>query len=197
MSKKIIIFIFIILAVSGVLFIQIQSSAPRTSMLAPISLSPTPTLPDQSILSFSPDSFYLKPGQASEAAILINSQGRPPSLAQLEIAYDPEVLTQVDLTPGAFFPNPQILLNTNDEETGRLSYVLTTPSNETPRLQNGIVAKLKFTVSKTTAKSDTSIYFLPKTQILSGNLNIPAQISASLKIYITNPIPASPSSLLK
>ncbi len=202
------------MAVSAVLFMQIKASNPRSSTIAPILLSPTPALPDQSSLSFSPESLYLKLGQASEAAIQINSQGRFPTLIQLEIGYDPQVITQTELTPDTFFANPQILLNNNDEQTGRLSYALSLPPDETVHLEGGRlqrseshdsfqvgmgkVAKLKFTVKKNTSAKESLLNFLPKTEMLSQNTNIPLEISNGLKIYITNPTPtASPSSFLR
>ncbi len=200
MSKKIIVLLlFLICAVT--IYIIKNPKKPNT-LSSPITLpysSSTPTFPTESSLSFIPDTIYTLAGQKNEVNIRINSQGKYATGAQLELAYDPTILTDITLTPGTLFPNPNILLNNNDEKSGRISYALSLNSNDKPRNFSGTTAIIKFKVRENTLENQTTIYFLPKTTIISQSGNIPLKIAYGLKILInTEPsITASQSPSLK
>jgi hypothetical protein len=159
---------------------------------------PTPSPFIESSISFSPDTINTNSGKSNEALIEINTQGKYPTLIQLELAYDPSVISEVSLIPGTLFTSPIILLNNIDKKTGRISYALSVPDGETSKQLLGTVAKLIFTINKNAIQNQTSFYFLPKTAIHATDTNIPLKIAYGLKIII-NPLSqtASKSSFLR
>lgn len=84
---------------------------------------------------------------------------------QLEIAYDPKVLTNVDVKPGTFFTTPTILLKKVDLINGRITYVLGIGLGQTAVTGNGTVATVSFTRLATTAATKSPINFEPKTAV--------------------------------
>ena len=81
---------------------------------------------------------------------------------QLEIKYNPDLLTNVDIYPGDFFQNPKILLERIDTEEGIISYALGTEAGGVSG--EGIVAVVSFS-EKTIARGETSLEFLSKTAV--------------------------------
>ena len=153
-----------------------------------LALTLTPII--ESTLNFSPDTINANIGAENEVEIKIASQNEYPTLIQLELAYDPTIITGVELTPGTLFQNPVVLLNNNDEKTGRISYAIGLPDNQTPQLLSGTVATLKFTAINNPTLNQTSIYFLPKTSIHSQDSDIPLKIAYGLKINLNSITPA-------
>lgn len=94
--------------------------------------------------------------------VIINTGQNNVTSVQLELVYDPLVLTKVDITPGAFFINPKIALKNIDEKTGRITFALSS-SDSQGALGQGILAKISFTTLKKNVS--TTIDFLPKTQV--------------------------------
>ena len=88
---------------------------------------------------------------------------------QLELQFDPKVLTNVVVTPGSFFKNPVILLNQIDAKTGRISYAFGINPTDQAVMGQGIIATLTFG-TKTTALEQTQILFLPKTLVTAENI---------------------------
>jgi len=187
MSKKLILLLLLLTLALIIYIVKIPPKPATISSPIPlISLSPTPTLPAESSLSFIPDTIYTPAGQNGKASIQLNSQSTYPTGAQLELAYDPAILTEITLTPGTLFPKSTVLLNNNDEATGRISYALSLDKNEKPQNFSGTTAIVKFKVRKNIIQNQTAIYFLPKTAIIAKDGNIPLKIAYGLKI-ITNP----------
>lgn len=84
-----------------------------------------------------------------------------PTIIQLEIAYDPNALSQVSITPGTYFDAPQVLLNNINTHTGRISYALSGKEiNET-----GSIATISVTKNPAFPDVETSLSFLPKSMI--------------------------------
>lgn len=89
---------------------------------------------------------------------------------QLELQYDPLILTNVAVTPGSFFTNPDILLNQIDTKTGRISYAFGVGLVNPSISGNGTIANLTFSV-KAGAPQKTAIIFLPKTLVNAEGIN--------------------------
>lgn len=197
MSQKLILLLLLLTFTITIYIIKIPKKPTTLSSPIPlISLSPTPTLPAESSLSFIPDTIYTPAGQNGEASIRLNSQSIYPTGAQLELAYDPAILTEITLTPGTLFPKSTVLLNNNDEATGRVSYAISLDKNQKPQNFSGTAAILKFKIKENIIQNQTAIYFLPKTAIIAKDGNIPLKIAYGLKIII-NPSTASASPILK
>ncbi len=198
MSKKLILLLLLLTLAIAIYLVRIPQKPTIISSPIPlISFSPTPTLPAESSLSFIPDTIYTPAGQKGEARIQLNSQTEYPLGAQLELAYDPAILTEITLTPGALFPKSTVLLNNNDEATGRISYAISLDKNEKPQNFSGTTTILKFKIKKNIIPNQTAIYFLPKTAIITKDGNIPLKIAYGLKIIINPSKTASSSPTLK
>lgn len=198
MSKKLILLLLLLTFAIVIYLVRIPQKPTIISSPAPlISLSPTPTLPAESSLSFIPDTIYTPAGQNDETRIQLNSQTKYPLDAQLELAYDPAILTEITLTPETLFPKSTVLLNNNDEATGRISYAISLDKNEKPQNFYGTAAILKFKIKENIIQNQTTIYFLPKTAIIAKDGNIPLKIAYGLKIIINPSTAASTSPALR
>ena len=91
----------------------------------------------------------------------ITTGGNKVTAVQLEIKYNPDLLTNVDIFPGDFFQNPAVLLERIDAEEGIISYALGSDGGVSAE---GIVAILSFE-EKTFARGETSLDFLSKTAV--------------------------------
>lgn len=134
-------------------------------------MTPTPTPAADTKLYFSPDTLVITNPASVEATIKVDTGYNKINAVQLEIGYDPKVFSQVALSPGDFFPTPQILLNLNDKKNGRLSYNLTLPK-QTPYIKGeGSLAIL--TLNKNiqyNESSQSAITILPKSMITSSDV---------------------------
>lgn len=102
--------------------------------------------------------------------ITIATKKNKVTAVQLEMSYDPQVLTRVSLNPGTFFSKPVILLNKIDENNGRISYAIGASPNTSGIEGEGIVAKLTFQ-AKSQLRQVSQISFLPKTLVTAGGSN--------------------------
>jgi hypothetical protein len=119
-----------------------------------------------SLLNFSPAKLMVTPGVRSSINVTIGSDGEYPTSIQLELSYNPSALADMEIQPGKFLPNPQILLNQINPATGRISYALTLPTGQKPINKSGTVAILSFTPL---TNLPTKISFLPKTTVHAFN----------------------------
>ena len=88
---------------------------------------------------------------------------------QLELTYDPKVLTNVQIKPGDFIQSPAILLKKVDQANGRISLHLAVKSQKDLVGQEGTVATITFN-EVLDAKGSTILDFLPKTQAWSQDV---------------------------
>ena len=89
---------------------------------------------------------------------------------QLELQYDPNILTDIEVVPGPFFANPQILLDQIDIKAGRISYALGLGQNEKATTGSGTVANITFSV-KSKLPEKTAMIFLPKTLVTADGIS--------------------------
>ena len=102
-----------------------------------------------------------------ETDVNINSDDNKISGVQLELVFDPKILTKVDIRPGDFLKNPVIIIKKIDLANGRISYALANKPGEKGVRGMGSVAVISF--SKASAQ-ETNISFLPHTEVASpGN----------------------------
>lgn len=153
-------FFLILLLVAGVIGLLLLSVNPNTPTNEP---SPTPQIA-QTVLRME----EAATGTQSATRIVdvkIDSGNNKVTGVQLEIAYDPEILANVEIEEGTFFENPVTLLKEVNEETGRISYALAVSPGLGGVYGAGTVAVLTFTENE--ASGTARIDFLPKT-LVSG-----------------------------
>lgn len=125
-------------------------------------------------LVFSPSTLTVQPGKTASIDVALLTEGTVPDIAQLEIAYDPQILTNMQIIPGKFFLNPVILIDDINERTGRISFIIQTSTDE-PKINNkeGSIATLSFSTKPSLLRKETTLSFLPKTAIrIKGDMNI-------------------------
>lgn len=72
-------------------------------------------------LLFNPASVTKPPGELFNLELKINTD-EPIIAADLNISFDPNIIQVVKITPGSFFPAPQILIDTIDKEKGTVAF---------------------------------------------------------------------------
>lgn len=102
--------------------------------------------------------------------IRITSFKNKVTAVQLELQYDPKILTNVVVVPGPFFANPETFLNQIDVKTGRISYAFGAGLKDPGVIGKGIVANLTFSV-KAGTEEKTAIIFLPKTLVTAEGIS--------------------------
>ena len=172
MSKRTLFLIFALFLITFVLLL-VAFYQPQTSKTAPAVTAPK-KLVAQAILSFgTPVIATSSPTLIPEHSlpVEISTGGNKVTAVQLELQYDPQVLTSVTVAPGPFFgTTSDVLLNQIDAETGRISYALSVGLTAQGVTGRGIVATVTFS-SKVKTPGKTAILFLPKTLVTASGIN--------------------------
>jgi hypothetical protein len=142
----------------------------------------------QTSLSFSNPVVATPSGYSTN--VLISTGKNKVTVAQLEITYDPKVLTNVDIAPGTFFPTPTVLLKKVDAVNGRISYVLGIGLGSTPVTGKGTVATLNFSTVGGTDSAKTPINFEPKTTVNAVNYAQSVLLKSTGVLFSITPTPA-------
>jgi hypothetical protein len=186
MSKKIIaVVLILILIVSGFAFVNFvylknsnpqqilpdQKAIPSSTQNVSLALIPSPlitTAGKEAVLNLTLDGNLYDSGN---------------KLIQIELAYDPNMLYGLYITPGEYLINPQIILNNIDILTGRISYALSGVTNVSDSRSN-IVARINFTTSNYGLMREAEIKFLPKTLIKTDDKTVKISSTNNAKIVI-------------
>ncbi len=170
MSKRTLFLIFALFVITFVL-LMVAIYQPTTPKITQTSIPKEPVA--QTILSFGAPS-VATPSSASIVSyslpINISTGTNKVTAVQLEMQYDPAILTNVSIAPDSFFANPNVLLNQIDFKAGRISYAFGVGLRDQGIAGKGIVANLTFSVSGTTPQK-TAILFLPKTLVTAQGIN--------------------------
>ena len=167
MSKRTLFLIFALFIIASVLVVVVlYKPSPVNPSLPTQAITPIEPVA-QTILSFG--NITSSPSAAYSIPINIEALKNKVTAVQLEMQYDPEVLTNVEAAPGSFFKNPTILLNQIDEKTGRISYAFGVSPTDRGVMGQGLIATLRFK-AKTQAPTQTQIMFLPKTLVTAENI---------------------------
>lgn len=196
-NRTLILIISLIIITVGLLWMALKNSP----VPPPATSEPTvaPVLP-QTTISFGELSTVLSTTSAKiySLPIKITTANNKATGVQLELSYDPEVLTNVNVNAGSFFVNPFILINKVDEKNGRISYAIGINPQDTGRQGNGIVAIINFQAQKPTLQS-TTIVLLPKSLVTAEDADrsvLKATTSAQFIVgdVLASPVQASESS---
>ena len=170
--------------------------------------SDTPIPYSDTTLTLSTSNTSFSPGKTVTAAVLIHNTDPEPDLAQLEIAYDPTILTILSVAPGTFFRNPTIALQNIDPVAGRISYALRCPTSQQTVSHTSCVdrstetvATITFSINQYTLQNMATLSFLPKTvvriqggkDILSKTDNLEISINKSFYPISSSSAVASPA----
>ncbi|MBP9717024.1 MAG: hypothetical protein KBD51_03740 [Candidatus Levybacteria bacterium] len=103
----------------------------------------------------SPDGGY-------ETDVIINTYEDEISGAQIELSFDPKVLTNVDIEQGTFINSPAVLIKTVDTKTGVIRYAIAIKPGDKMVKGEGVIATISFNKTGTTP---TNLNFLPQSQV--------------------------------
>src|SRR3990167_10921912 len=103
-----------------------------------------------------------------EVDINIETKDNEVTGAQLELVFDPKVLTKVDIRPGDFLNDPVILIKDIDSQNGRITYVFGNKPGQKAVKGKGKVAVISFSKA---GQEQTNINFLPHTAVSAPGYN--------------------------
>jgi len=167
MSKKTLALISGLVLVTVILFvIALKSSQAPTTTEKPSgqAQNPSPTVSmAHSVLSLMPNPVKVAPGAIGTVTAEIDTSDNPVTAVQLEISYDPKVLSNVQAVPGPLFQNSVVLINKNDPATGKYTYAFGRTPGQTPVQGTGVVATITFTAKDSSQPSQLTL--LPTTLV--------------------------------
>lgn len=146
----------------------------------------TPMVPAHSVLSLSPNPVNAAPGQAGSVAVNIDTSDNEVTAVQLEIAYDPNIIANVQVVPGELFASPVVLINKNVVKEGRFTYAYGITPNHTPIQGSGTAATITFTALNKPGEV-SQLTLLPTTLVTArGISNSVLKSSTGTLVQITN-----------
>jgi len=139
-----------------------QQQAPSATAPSPMAQQPTPVIPAHTTLLLGPNPLTVAPGQTSTVNITMDTSDNNVTAVQLELGYDPNIISIVKVAPGPMFTQtPVVLIDKNNPTSGRYTYAFgITPSSQ-PVKGNGVVATVTFTTKAGAVGKDTQIGLLP------------------------------------
>lgn len=170
MSKKFILLLSILfLAITCLIYVRFFYII--ASPTAPVvTLQSAPGIQPESSIYILPNPHVINASENTSLDVMLQTNLRP-TLAQIELAYDPVILSNVSVIPGDYFLSPEVVLEKIDFKNGRISYALLGIS-KADAAQMGKIATINFTPLNYGLLRQTSITFLPKTSIKNGSLVI-------------------------
>ena len=99
----------------------------------------------------------------------INTNQDKVTAVQLELSFDPKVLTNASVKIGPFIQNPVVLLKKIDQANGRISLAFGISAGQKGVSGTGTVATISFN-QQAGAKGSTTIDFLPKTAVVAQGI---------------------------
>lgn len=149
------------------------SSSKKAPFMTKILQNPTPTVPKTAVVSFSPANLSIPVGSSPSATVdIITSTGENPITgAQIEIDYDPQVITNVQVLPAT--PTTSLLgasyttLFTDSKTPGKLVFANGISTTATPATGTGSVGKISFNVVRG-SQTTTTLTFGPQTKITTS-----------------------------
>lgn len=170
MPRKTTILIVVLAAITGLLiFLAVRNesgpsqNSSNTSTPQPTAVEPYATLGfSKSVLDLS----NLPSNQVVD--IVIDSSEKPVAGAQIELSYDPGVISNVKLLPAEnpyFGKDATVLINTVDQALGRISYAVGLGAGGVERSGSGVVVRLSFNANKNVGVQSTQFKFLDKSAV--------------------------------
>ena len=167
-TRTLTLIIVLILVTAGLVWIATATVPYPTTSTNRQAIVPKVTPPvAQTVLRF--DDLSMATNSAYTLPIIIQTGKNLVTAVQLDLLYDPKVLSNVKMEQGTFFTNPVTLLNSTDAATGRVSYALGVGPQDHGKKGEDIVAIIRFN-TKSVYPQATSISFLPKTLVTAEGI---------------------------
>ena len=168
MPKKTLALISGLVVVTIVLFIIAlragqQSSAP--SVPPSQQTQPTVMVPAHTVLQLGSTPITVAPGQQGKVDVTMDTSDNNVTAVQLELGYDPHIISNVKVTSGSMFTNPVVLIDKNNPVTGRYTYAFGISPNGQVVKGAGVVATVTFTAQYSAAGKAMQLGLLPSSLV--------------------------------
>lgn len=188
-AKTILLIVVLALVAGGLTYVALspKKSSPQpqaqTTIVSPAdtTLSIQPSLKDPASKSYS-------------SVVYVDSGKNVVNGIQLELYYDPKIITNVSITALNFFPSSTEILKKIDQANGRISYAIASSIGENGVKGKGNLAKITYTPVLGSGIDTSSFNFLPKTEV--SGLGTDASLLKETKdgqINIATPTPTGNS----
>jgi hypothetical protein len=107
---------------------------------------------------------------ATSSAIILDTGDKAVTAVQLDIAFDPSVIYNVQVQPGNFFNRSLSLLNHIDYKTGTIFYVVAMPPTGVAKQGKGEVATIYYSFNSG-AFNPTTFQFRPRTKVAAEGID--------------------------
>lgn len=171
MSKKTIALITgLVLLTVLLVSLAVQTSKPIQPAPSVVESEPTVEVEAKTILFMTPT----VTGRSASVQVSMDSKDNEVTAVQMEISYDPKILSFVSASPSSIFSQGVPLINVVDKKNGRISYALGLSPQQAKSIHTGDtdVATLLFTkVGSASDSASTEVKFLPKSLVSASGVN--------------------------
>lgn len=158
MPRKTLTLILGLVLVTIILFIIALQTGKQPAQQTAQNAQPTPARDvAHTLLSMSPDPVEVVSGGIGTINVEMDTSDNPVTAVQLELLYDPTIVSNVKVTPGPLFTSGVPLINRNNGQTGRLTYALGISPSQKPISGKGIAAIVTFTARGVAGKQSQLI----------------------------------------
>lgn len=168
MSKRTLILIaFLAVLTAFFIYLAVSQVKPQPTGTPQATVPTTKPVPAYSTVMLSPAKVSLTGTSGSITVMIDTGKGdktNAVTAVQLEMQYDPKMLTGVTITPGTFIPNGVPLVNTIDKTTGKITYALAIPPSGSGKSGSGTIATIQFQ-SLLPKGSSTEFMLLPSSLV--------------------------------
>lgn len=173
MSRRTLILIASLTGITVVLLsIALLAQQPKPTDTKPYitqTAPPTPTPKIETLLMLSPNLLTIS-SQSGSLQVDIDSGNNDLTAVQLELIYNPKLITIVDVKPGSFFGNSaEILPKQIDQKAGRITYIAGVQPTQSAVKGKGTVAVITFTSALTAGQSTIIDFLANKSQATDAN----------------------------
>ncbi len=196
MSKRTLILIaFLTVLTAFFLYLALTQNQQKQPPAQQTTSAPTKKpIPAYTTLQVTPEKLSLSSNSGSLDIMINTGTGNKTNAVtavQLELQYDPKMITGVTIVPGTFISNATPLVNTIDQTTGRITYALAISPSGTGVTGKGRVVSLRFQ-SLIPNGSSTTVSLLPSTLVTAQGIGDSVLLKATSATISVGPVEATP-----
>ena len=158
--KTVLLIILLALVAGGLTYLAIS---PKNEVNNPTVAEKEPVNPADTTLSIDPT--VKETANTYSSTVTIDTGKNEVIGVQIELYYDPKVITNVNIVPLDFFASSTEILKKLDPVNGRISYALATPLGDNGKRGQGNIAKITYSSVLGQEATIASFSFLPKTEV--------------------------------
>jgi len=195
--KTLFLIIGLVIATVILFIVALRAGEKQKQVIQPKTITtPTPTPFAFTTLTLSPNPVEVASGKQGSIDVEIDTQTNQVTAVQLELIYDPIVISNVKIIPSDLIANPIVLINKNDIKTGRITYAFGIQPGQKTVKGIGTIATITFT-AKGQVGSESYLTLLPTTLVTAqGVPNSVLKTSNSTIVNVVSSAAATPSTTI-